>query len=82
MKKRILGVLLVLDLCVGTASAQFSFGGIVYDPTDYANAVLRYKQLVQQLVQRRHHSAGNPGRESRSGHQHTGQLASDLPNAV
>src|SRR5690348_13544587 len=52
MKKRILAVLLVLGLCVGTASAQF-FGGIVYDPTNYANAVLRYKQLVQQLVQLR-----------------------------
>ena len=50
MKKRILAVLLVLGLCVGTASAQF-FGGIVYDPTNYANAVLRYNQLVQQLAQ-------------------------------
>lgn len=29
------------------------FGGIVYDPTNYANAVLRYNQLVQQLVQLR-----------------------------
>jgi len=53
MKKTVLAVLLVLDLCVGTASAQFGFGGIVYDPTNYANAVLRYKQLVQQLVQLR-----------------------------
>jgi hypothetical protein len=53
MKKRVLAVLLVLGLCVGTASAQFGFGGIVYDPTNYANAVLRYKQLVQQLVQLR-----------------------------
>src|SRR5579863_6583303 len=46
MRKRILAVLLVLGLCVGTASAQFGFG-IVYDPTNYANAVLRYSQLVQ-----------------------------------
>jgi hypothetical protein len=53
MKKRLIAVLLVLGLCVGTASAQFGFGGIVYDPTNYANAVLRYKQLVQQLVQLR-----------------------------
>lgn len=29
------------------------FGGIVYDPTNYANAVLRYNQLVQQLEQLR-----------------------------
>ncbi len=43
--------MLVLGLCVGTASAQF--GGIVYDPTNYANAVLRYKQLIQQLAQLR-----------------------------
>ena len=34
------------------ASAQFGFG-IVYDPTNYANAVLRYSQLVQQLNQLR-----------------------------
>ncbi|MHB8541425.1 MAG: hypothetical protein ACYDCD_10855 [Candidatus Acidiferrales bacterium] len=52
MKKRLLAVLLVLGLCVGTASAQFGFG-IVYDPTNYANAVLRYSQLVQQLAQLR-----------------------------
>jgi hypothetical protein len=52
MKKRVLGILLIMGLCVGTASAQF-FGGIVYDPTNYANAVLRYGQLVQQLAQLR-----------------------------
>jgi len=52
MKKRVLVVLLVVGLCVGTASAQFGFG-IVYDPTNYANAVLRYGQLVQQLAQLR-----------------------------
>jgi hypothetical protein len=51
MKKRVLAVLLVLALCVGNAYAQF--GGIVYDPTNYANAVLRYNQLVQQLAQLR-----------------------------
>lgn len=52
MKKRILAVLFVVGLCVGTASAQFGLG-IVYDPTNYANAVLRYSQLVQQLAQLR-----------------------------
>ena len=38
MKRRIFTFLLVFGLCVGTASAQFGFGGIVYDPTNYANA--------------------------------------------
>jgi len=52
VKRRILAVLLVIGLCVGTASAQFGFG-IVYDPTNYANAVLRYGQLMQQLAQLR-----------------------------
>src|SRR5579864_6215800 len=52
MKKKILACLLGIGLCVGTASAQFGFG-IVYDPTNYANAVLRYSQLVQQLAQLR-----------------------------
>lgn len=32
------------------ARAQI-FGGIVYDPTNYGNAVLRYQQLQQQLTQ-------------------------------
>ena len=50
MKRKVLAVLLVMGLCVGTASAQFGFG-IVYDPTNYANAILRYSQLVQQLAQ-------------------------------
>ena len=52
MKRKVLAALLVMGLCVGTASAQFGFG-IVYDPTNYANAVLRYGQLVQQLNQLR-----------------------------
>lgn len=52
MRKRLLTILLVFGLSVGTASAQFGFG-IVYDPTNYANAVLRYGQLVQQLNQLR-----------------------------
>jgi hypothetical protein len=51
MKTRILAVLLVMSLAVGTASAQF--GGIVYDPTNYHNALLRYFQLQQQLIQLR-----------------------------
>jgi len=47
--KKILLVVFVMTLAVGSASAQL--GGIVYDPTNYANAVLRYNQLVQQLLQ-------------------------------
>src|ERR1700693_850112 len=50
MKKKIPAVLLILILCVGTASAQFG-SGIVYDPTNYQNALLRYQQLQQHLLQ-------------------------------
>ena len=49
MRKKLLAVLLVAVLCVGTASAQF--GGVVYDPTNYSNALLRYQQLQQHLLQ-------------------------------
>jgi hypothetical protein len=50
VRKKLLAVLLITVLCVGTASAQLG-SGIVYDPTNYANAMLRYKQLVQHLAQ-------------------------------
>jgi hypothetical protein len=50
MKKKIPAVLLALILCVGTASAQLG-SGIVYDPTNYQNAILRYQQLQQHLLQ-------------------------------
>src|SRR6202162_584220 len=50
MKKKILISLLVVALGVGTASAQFG-SGIVYDPTNYHNALLRYYQLQQHLAQ-------------------------------
>jgi len=50
MKRKVVGLLLIAGLCIGTASAQFGFG-IVYDPTNYANALLRYAELEQQLVQ-------------------------------
>jgi hypothetical protein len=49
MEKKVLAVLLAMGLVVGTASAQF--GGVVYDPTNYHNALLRYYQLQQHLVQ-------------------------------
>ncbi len=51
VRKKILICFLVTGLSVGTASAQF--GGIVYDPTNYSNALLRYSQLQQQLVELR-----------------------------
>jgi hypothetical protein len=50
VRRKILCALLALALCVGTASAQFG-SGIVYDPTNYHNALLRYYQLQQHLVQ-------------------------------
>jgi hypothetical protein len=49
MKRKILAILLAMGLVLGTASAQF--GGVVYDPTNYHNALLRYYQLQQHLVQ-------------------------------
>jgi hypothetical protein len=49
MRRKFLVFLLVLALSAGTASAQF--GGIVYDPTNYSNALLRYTQLQQHLLQ-------------------------------
>jgi hypothetical protein len=45
-------IAVALALAPNKAHAQFGFG-IVYDPTNYANAVLRYSQLVQQLDQLR-----------------------------
>ena len=49
VKRKILVGLLVMGLTVAGASAQF--GGIVYDPTNYHNALLRYYQLQQHLLQ-------------------------------
>src|ERR1700683_4008734 len=50
MKRKILICLLVLGLGVGTATAQFG-NGVVFDPTNYHNALLRYYQLQQHLTQ-------------------------------
>jgi hypothetical protein len=49
--KRFFVFLLLTVLFVATAGAQF--GGIVYDPTNYHNALLRYYQLQQQLIELR-----------------------------
>ncbi len=52
--KNILATALLLPVMVAPRAAHAQFGfGIVYDPTNYANAVLRYAQLVQQLDQLR-----------------------------
>jgi hypothetical protein len=50
MKRKALLVVLALGLFVSTASAQLG-SGIVYDPTNYQNALLRYYQLQQHLIQ-------------------------------
>ena len=50
MKRKLLILLLFVGLGVGTASAQFG-SGIVYDPTNYHNALLRYYQLQQHLIE-------------------------------
>jgi hypothetical protein len=52
-KKLIVVALLAVLLLPVASQAQFGFDGIVYDPTNYANALLRYNQLVQQLAQLR-----------------------------
>jgi hypothetical protein len=52
-RRRMLTLVVALALIAVTVvplSAQL-FGGIVYDPTNYSNAVLRYEQLQQQLAQ-------------------------------
>src|SRR5713101_489007 len=50
MKRKVLVFVLVMGLAVGAASAQLG-SGIVYDPTNYHNALLRYYQLQQHLLQ-------------------------------
>lgn len=50
VRRKVLIALLVVTASVGTMSAQFG-SGIVYDPTNYHNALLRYYQLQQHLVQ-------------------------------
>jgi len=49
MKRKLLIGFLIVGFGVSTATAQF--GGVVYDPTNYHNALLRYHQLQQQLVE-------------------------------
>ena len=52
--RKVIAISIVAALLLPVASkAQLGIGGLVYDPTNYANAILRYNQLVQQLVQLR-----------------------------
>jgi hypothetical protein len=54
VKKHLLIPLIAFAMVLAQETAQAQFGfGVVYDPTNYANAVLRYSQLVQQLSQLR-----------------------------
>ncbi len=50
MKHRIAVLSLLLALMVSPSLAQLG-NGVVYDPTNYHNAVLRYLQLQKQLQQ-------------------------------
>ena len=50
MKRKILLCILAMGLAVGTASAQFG-SGVVFDPTNFHNALLRYYQLQQHLIE-------------------------------
>lgn len=52
IRRRTIAIALVVALILPIAS-HAQFGGIVYDPTNYHNAVLRYLQLQQQLAQLR-----------------------------
>ena len=54
MKKLLPIALIAIALALGPSRAHAQFGlSVVYDPTNYANALLRYSQLVQQLSQLR-----------------------------
>ena len=44
-------IVVVAALLLVPAISEAQFGGIVYDPTNYSNALLRYAQLQQHLVQ-------------------------------
>jgi type IV secretion system protein TrbJ len=48
-----IALMAILFFAPTASRAQFGFGGIVYDPTNYRNAVLRYLQMQQQLAQLR-----------------------------
>ncbi len=51
--QKIMAIGILAAVLIRPAVSYGQFGGIVYDPTNYANAVLRYNQLIQQLTQLR-----------------------------
>jgi hypothetical protein len=53
LPRKIVAIGLAVAVLILPAVSYGQFGGLVYDPTNYANAVLRYNQLVQQLAQLR-----------------------------
>src|ERR1700719_3541499 len=52
-KGAVMFVVALLLLIPAVSDAQLGVAGVVYDPTNYANAVLRSKQLLAQLLQLR-----------------------------
>jgi hypothetical protein len=52
--KKIAAILIVAALLLVPAVSRAQFGGVVFDPTNYKNALLRYLQLQQQLLQLKH----------------------------
>jgi hypothetical protein len=53
VKKPLLLLLVAFALAIAPNSANAQLVSLVYDPTNYANALLRYAQLVEQLNQLR-----------------------------
>jgi len=49
--KKSAAILVVIALLLVPAVSRAQFGGVVFDPTNYKNALLRYLQLQQQLLQ-------------------------------
>jgi len=51
LSKKSAVIVVVAALLLVPAVSEAQFGGIVYDPTNYSNALLRYAQLQQHLAQ-------------------------------
>src|SRR5882762_3295312 len=51
VSKKVVAVLAIAVLLLVPAASEAQFGGIVCDPINYTNAVLRYAQLQEHLVQ-------------------------------
>lgn len=51
VSQKVVAMLVIAALLLVPAVSEAQFGGIVYDPTNYSNALLRYAQLQEHLVQ-------------------------------